>query len=40
MDGIPVEAYKASPSAKRDLFELVKHVWADEEVPKPWSSAS
>ena len=32
MDGIPVEAYQASPSAKRDLFDLVRQVWADEQV--------
>ena len=34
LDGIPVETYQASPSAKRDLFELVRRVWTDEQVPE------
>ena len=34
MDVIPVEAYQTSPSAKRDLFDLVRQLWADEQVPE------
>ena len=33
-DGIPVEAYESSLGAKRDLFELVRNVWRQEEVPR------
>ena len=33
-DGIPVEAYKASPNAKRDLFAFVKWCWEEEVVPE------
>ena len=33
-DGIPVEVYKASLAAKRELFAMVKRIWKQEEVPE------
>ena len=33
-DGIPVEAYKSSLGAKRDLFEMMRNVRRQEEVPR------
>jgi hypothetical protein len=32
-DGIPAEAYKNSPTAKRLLFELIREIWHEEDVP-------
>ena len=33
-DGIPAEAYKNSPTAKRLLFELIREIWHEEDVPE------
>ena len=33
-DGIPAEAYKHSPTAKRLLFDLIREIWYEEEVPE------
>ena len=33
LDGISIEAYKASPTAKNFLFDLVKRCWVEEDVP-------
>lgn len=32
-DGIPVEIYQASPAAKEALFDLVKRIWKEEDLP-------
>ena len=34
LDGISIEAYKASPTAKKCLFDLVKRYWVGEDVPE------
>ena len=33
-DGIPVEAYRASPAAKADLFTLIRRMWREEAIPE------
>ena len=33
-DGIPAEAYKNSPTAKKLLFELIREIWHEEDVPE------
>ena len=33
LDGIVIEAYKASPTAKKFLFDLAKRCWVEEDVP-------
>ena len=33
VDGIPVEAYRASESAKAALFQLIREIWRKEIVP-------
>ena len=34
LDGFfSIEAYKASPTAKKCLFDLVKRCWVEEDVP-------
>ena len=33
-DGIPIEVFKASRVAREMLFELVKTIWKEEEVPE------
>jgi hypothetical protein len=32
-DGIPIEAYRASESARADLFQLIRDIWREEDVP-------
>ena len=32
-DGIPIEAYRASESARNDLFQLIRDIWREEDVP-------
>ena len=32
IDGISIVAYKASPTAKKCLFDLVKLCWVEEDV--------
>ena len=32
-DNLPIEAYKYSPTARDDLFRIVKMIWDTEEVP-------
>ena len=34
LGGIYIEAYKASPTAKKCLFGLVKRYWVGEDVPE------
>ena len=33
LDGIAIEAYTASPTTKKYLFDLVKRCWVEEDVP-------
>ena len=32
-DGIPIEAYRGSPAAKRELFAIVRLMWKTEVIP-------
>ena len=32
-DNLPIEAYKFSPTARDELFRIVKLIWDTEEVP-------
>ena len=33
-DGVPAEAYKKSSKARALLFELIKKVWREEDIPE------
>jgi hypothetical protein len=32
-DGIPVEVYQLSPNARKMLYDIVKRIWREENVP-------